>query len=317
MITYLHHSEVDKMKWDDCLDHSVNGIIYGYSWYLDVVAPGWDALVGDDYRSVFPLVHRSKFGIRYLCQPVFTQQLGLFSRELITPAEVDKFLGSIPPHFRFAEVNLNTLNKADPLTNSLVPLSNHELDLINTYEKIAGQYSENQKRNLKKARSQELTVFKQVRPEEVVRLFRENRGRRLAGLGDEEYRVLLQLVYLCMYKGMGEVYGVFDKENELCAGAIFVRSHRKAIFLFSAVNERARKTNAMSLLIDTYIRNNCPAHLTLDFEGSNDPDLARFYRSFGSQEVIYHRLVMNRLPFHLHAAMKLVKGVRPLFRYFS
>jgi len=317
MITCLHHHEIDKTRWDDCIDHSVNGIIYGYSWYLDVVAPGWDALVGDDYRSVFPLVQRKKFGIRYLCQPVFTQQLGLFSRDLITPDEVDKFLFSIPAHFRFAEINLNTLNKADPSANRLVPLLNHELDLINTYDKIAGQYSENQKRNLKKARSQGLTVFRQVRPEEVVRLFRENRGSRLAGLGDEEYRVLLQLVYKCLYNGMAEVYGVFDKANELCAGAIFVRSHRKAIFLFSAVNESARKTNAMTLLIDAFIRNNCPAHLTLDFEGSNDPDLARFYKGFGSQEIIYHRVVMNRLPFHLNAAMKLVKGARPLFRYFS
>ncbi len=44
-----------------------------------MAAGQWDALVLDDYQAVMPLTWRSKFGIRYLYQPAFTQQTGIFS----------------------------------------------------------------------------------------------------------------------------------------------------------------------------------------------------------------------------------------------
>ena len=41
-ITYLAHEEIDKLKWDTCVRNAYNGLIYGYSWYLDVAAEHWD-----------------------------------------------------------------------------------------------------------------------------------------------------------------------------------------------------------------------------------------------------------------------------------
>jgi hypothetical protein len=82
MINYIKHKDVDTEKWDRCIEQSVNGIIYAFSWYLDIVCDEWDALVDDDYESVFPLVKRKKFGINYIYPPFFTQQLGLFSKKM-------------------------------------------------------------------------------------------------------------------------------------------------------------------------------------------------------------------------------------------
>ncbi len=81
MIKYLKHHEVAKDKWDECIDKAFNGIIYAYSWYLDLVSPEWEALIEDDYSIVFPLTQRNKNNINYLFQPVFTQQLGVFSKK--------------------------------------------------------------------------------------------------------------------------------------------------------------------------------------------------------------------------------------------
>jgi hypothetical protein len=44
-IKYLQHKEIDKAKWDACITNAPNGLIYGYSFYLDCMAKHWDALV--------------------------------------------------------------------------------------------------------------------------------------------------------------------------------------------------------------------------------------------------------------------------------
>src|ERR1700692_3437990 len=82
MIHYLKHNAIDKRRWDEAIDRAFNGMIYAKSWYLDIVSPQWDALVSDDYRAVMPLTWRRKFGVYYLYQPFFTQQLGVFTTPL-------------------------------------------------------------------------------------------------------------------------------------------------------------------------------------------------------------------------------------------
>ncbi|MBK7430609.1 MAG: hypothetical protein IPI62_06680 [Bacteroidetes bacterium] len=79
MIKHLRHTEINKSKWDNTIKLSPEGIVYAASWYLDIVSPGWEALMDDDYKFIFPLCTRSKFGFSYLYQPHFTQQGGLFS----------------------------------------------------------------------------------------------------------------------------------------------------------------------------------------------------------------------------------------------
>ena len=93
-------------------------------------------------------------------------------------------------------------------------------------------------------------------------------------------------------------------DDKLEAGAIFLKSDSKSgsrkgeyIFLFSATGDRAKESGAMSMIIDTFIQNHSEENMNLDFEGSMDKGLARFYKSFGSEEVVYLQIRKNRLPY--------------------
>lgn len=310
MIRYLPHNDINRSKWDMSIDESFNGLIYAKSWYLDIVAEQWDALVENDYEKIFPLIHRKKWGISYLYQPVFTQQLGLFSKTHQTEKSVLEFIRAIPPKFRFAEINLNTFNK---LTDSSIQTKNwltHELDLINSYEKIRKNYSTNLKRKIAKAGKAGLTLTKNIKPDDVITLFRSNRGQFISGLDDSDYLKLSRLSYSGIYKGVVQTYGVYSPHNDLCAAAIFLQSKKKMIFLFSGLNDQGKETGAMAFLIDAFIREHEHKHLTLDFEGSNDPNLARFYKSFGSVEIGYPHVIINRMNPLLKTAVALVKKFR-------
>ncbi len=310
MIKYISRNEIDDTKWNGCISSSFNGNLYGYSWFLDSVAEDWSALADDDYKMVFPLVHRTKMGVSYIYQPFFTQQLGLYSTTMLTPEILTGFIMAIPERFKQVEINLNTHNKADESEFQIVPQLNHELDLIHPYEKIYEGYSDNLKRNLKKSGSAGLTIVKSINPDDIIILFRANRGKEIAHLKERNYMRMARLVNTCILKGIADIWGVYDISNQLLAGAFFIRSNKKAIFLFSGLSEAGRQAGAMPFLIDAYIRDHVHKHLTFDFDGSNEPNLARFYKSFGSQECIYQRVYIDRFPSWLSPGIRWAKKIK-------
>jgi hypothetical protein len=312
VIKYIDRKNIDNEKWNHCINSSFNGNLYGYSWFLDIVGGEWDAMVENDYERVFPLVQRKKFAISYIYQPFFTQQLGLYSTTKLDAEAVGTFIKSIPAKFKQVELNLNTLNNTEEKAFTLIPQLNHELDLIHSYEKIRKGYSDNLVRNLKKPEKAGLTISKNIKPDDIIELFRKNRGSEIAHLHEKDYLRLKRIAYTCMYKGIANIQGVYDAQNQLCAGAFFIQSNNKAIFLFSGLSEEGKQSGAMPFLIDSYIREHAGRHLTFDFDGSNDPNLARFYKSFGSKECIYQRLLINRLPWVVNVGFKLYKKLLSL-----
>ncbi len=306
MIRYLQHDEIDLEKWDNCIRRAFNGNIYALSWYLDVVHRGWEALVEDDYIRVMPLTGNKKYGIYYLFQPFFAQQLGIFSIEILNSSILNRFIAAIPSRFRFAQVNLNVHNHPHPEDYQLVTNRNFLLDLISGYPKLSAHYTTNTRRNLKKARTSGLMLVKGMAPDLLTDMFRQNKGKQVKHWHDIHYQRLHQLMYKAMFKNMGMMVGVYTGHNELCAGAFFLKDQRHLTFLFSATTPEARKNGAMTFLLDTVIKEFSETALVLDFEGSNDENLARFYRGFGAQEVSYYRLEINRFPFPVNRLVKAV-----------
>jgi hypothetical protein len=266
-------------------------------------------LIEDDYEVVFPLPVSSKAGFEYIMQPYFTQQLGLFYPSGIPEEKIAQFLTSIPPKYKIIDINLNTSNHISSL-KTITDNTNLELDLNCEYAEIAAAYKNNLVRNLAKAAQSKLTIAKHVSPEEIIQLFKSNKGQELKHLGDKQYRLIQQIASESINRGMGEIWGAYDEFNNLAAAILWVTSHRKAIFLFSALSATGKSLNAMPWLIDAFIHQNCPKPLTLDFEGSNNEGLARFYSSFGATRVIYQRFSRNTLPLPLRSILKTWRKIR-------
>ena len=100
MIQYLKRNQLDIIKYDNCIELSLNSRIYVFSWYLDIVSDNWDVLVLNDYEAVMPLPWRQKYFIKYVYPPAWTQQLGVFSNSKINADLVKQFVKSIPKKFK-------------------------------------------------------------------------------------------------------------------------------------------------------------------------------------------------------------------------
>ena len=310
MIRYLTHNQIDTQRWDDCIEKSPDALVYVWSWYLDVVHPDWEALVEDDYETVMPLAGGRKFGINYLFQPFFTQKFGVFGKNKVSTDKIQEFLEAIPEKFQFAEFRLNGLKGVKGI-NGVKGLNhrNIELDLSPEYSVLAGNYHSNTKRNLAKAKKEKTEVSDMVEPSVIIDLFRKNRGARITKWGDAEYERLLSLVEAARNHDSCCVLGVKNTDNQIVAGAFFMISHSKIVFLFSGADESNKDSHALTFLIDHVIERFSGSDKMLDFEGSDNDGLARFYIGFGGRETTYQGIRLNRAKGFTKLALKIFKRI--------
>ncbi len=311
MIHHIPYEKIDKEKWDYCIRNSLNGLIYGYSWYLDIICEQWEGLILDDYKVICPLTQNKKFGIRYLYQPFFAQQLGIFSAEDISEEMVTAFLDEIPKKFQHIEIHLNESNKVTYDDRTLIPRSNHCLHLDADHEVIKNTYSENTLRNINKATKYELSIAKTVTNVQLIQLFKENQGRKLKEYANH-YEILNELINETIHRNMGELVGVYNKSRSLIGAVFLLTSHQRITYLFPASNDEARSSGAMHFLMDSIIKEYASTPQILDFEGSMITSIARFYKSFGATEVLYPRLYRNKLPWYANTVFAVYKKMRGL-----
>ncbi len=302
-IKYLKQKEIDVKKWDKCISGSINGLVYAYSWYLDVVNENWEALVYGDYETVMPLTNKRKFGISYLYQPAFTQQLGIFSLKQLSEQIVGEFIHAIPAKYKFIEINLNKFNLISTEKRLKVEQKvTYELELIRDYENIFRHYKKNAIRNIRKATKNKISVVQGLQPNQVINLIQSSGNPQ--GYTEKEIAVIRRLIAASARKSSGLLYGAYSQNNSLCAAGLFVYSNSKACFILSVANEEAKQTGAMFLLVDEFIKQFASRNMILDFEGSMIDGIARFYAGFGAKPYNYPAIKINNLFFPLRLFKK-------------
>jgi hypothetical protein len=288
VIKLLIHNKIDREGWDNCIRNAVFETIYPYSWYLDLVSPGWEALVLDDYRAVMPLTWTKKLGFRLLLQPILAQQLGVFSMNPLESGLLHEFLQSIPSRFRYIDICLNRENPEIPEKWKSFERQNYELDLSGPED----SYHNNTRRNLQKGQSQDFE-FRSISVREYLYL-------KFHGMKDARPRVrwsyLENLFGGLLRLGKADVFGLFQGDY-LQAAAILGYAESRTIYLNGCNSDAGKENRAMFVLMDRLISQSRGAGRIFDFEGSNIPGVARFYEGFGGKRTVYPRIVKTSFPF--------------------
>lgn len=294
MIYHLKHQEIDYKKWDDIAQKQA--VPYSCSWYLNSVSPNWEALILDDYKAIMPLTCKKKIGINYLAQPFFTQQSGIMGDNL-SPKIINAFITEIEKKYSYIDINLNEENT--PLVHknkNAFEQINIVLDLNKPFETLFKNFSENTHRMIKKAEKSNLQIQDVESPDELIELFKNTKGKQLKHLNNKAYTNLKRLIKTCKEHIKVNIKTI-QHHNNLLGGAVFFEFNKRIIFFFSALNDIGKQHGAMHFLISETIKKHSEKNFYLDFEGSNNINLARFYKSFGSKEIVYLRYKNNKLPY--------------------
>jgi hypothetical protein len=296
-IQYLTRNEIDINQWNNCIDTAGNGLIYGYNFYLDLMAKQWHGLVLNNYEAVMPLTWNRKYGIAYLYQPFLTAQLGVFGKTISTEL-LNAFLNAIPGKFRYWDFYLNHSNVFDLENFHLYQRTNYVLDLNRSYQELHNNYRENIQRNIRKAEQIGCSADKNFDAEKVINLAVQQMRTYTKESKDnvERFRNLYRFLH---HQEKAITYGIFSAQNELLASCVFFFSHNRAYYILVGNHPNGRTIGASHALIDAFIKDHAGKNMVLDFEGSDIRNLAFFYSSFGAVEEKFAGIKLNKLPFYL------------------
>lgn len=273
--------------------------MYGFSWYLDLVSPGWEGLVLDDYKAVMPLTLKTKYGLRYMYQPLYAQQLGVFSRLYPDKNLSSEFLNSIPSDIKYVDYNLNSLHNLDEKEVKYRIRANYELKLNTPYENLESGFTDNTRRNIRKSILQ-TELVDNVSPWELIKLKRQSQTIKM---NKEFYEWLNIYLHKLIQAGKGKIIGV-KAGKKLVAGSFIALSLNRIYYLVSASNEQGKRARAMFALVDHIIDKYADTGFVLDFEGSNIKGVARFFAGFGAERKDYYNIRINKLVFPLNILKK-------------
>lgn len=295
-IRLLKRDEIEDKVWNGCVHFAVNAMPYAYTWYLDNVAEEWEGLVMGNYKAVMPLVFKRKFGVDYLYQPFFTQQLGVFTSLPITKNLVNKFIDFIPKKYQYIDINLNEINDISE-NEQISKRTNHFLDLNLDYALLKANYSKNTLRKLKKAENNDLLIINNIKPEKFVEFYLKHTASKVKNFDEKHQYTMLRIIYKALSYQTGALVGIADKNQELLAVNFLLFHPTRIINLLPSSSPEGNKQDAMVFLINHLFQRNANQRKIFDFEGSMIPGVAQFYKGFGAEEINYYRLKRNNLPF--------------------
>jgi len=279
-IYHLTNKLIDFELWDKSLLSSSNGLIYARSWYLDIVSPGWEAIVGDNYDYIFPVPVKRKYKIPYIVQPFLSQQLGLFSNKEINNQIINAFISKLPSYSY--EMNINSKNN---LIGSTVN-PNYVLTLDRSYDMLIKDFSGNTIRNLKNAEKSSLSIVSALSIDDFINFYQSINKNYLSISS-----VMLQLlVKEGVERQEMKLMGVKNEKNELIAANCLTHYKNRITNLIPVSNDEGKKYSAMFLLINEVIKNESSSDKILDFEGSKIEGIARFYKGFGAVNHPYYTI---------------------------
>ncbi|GEM50885.1 hypothetical protein [Empedobacter brevis] len=282
MIKRISRKKLDVDKYTECLSKSVNYRIYAEVWYLDtLVENNWDCYVLNDYEAIMPLPFVKKFGIKFITQPIYCQQLGVFHQKNLSKEIFKKFEKKLHRNLvRAYSFNEENTEMFEPKGKLKV---NYILDLNQSYEKIFNNYSSNRRKELRRTSRMELIINEINNLKNFQTLKNAYAYINIHKLEDK-YSLIFE--YLINREQL-KIYDIYTKEKVLLGSQAILFSKNRIICFSFARNKKEEKHNTSAYILDHIIKKNNNTSLIFDFEGSMIPSIGKFMEGYSPKKKFY------------------------------
>lgn len=283
----IKRKDLDLEKYSNALEKALNYRIYAEYWYLDILTnEKWECWILRDYEVIMPIPLQYKFGFKFVLQPIYCQQLGVFYEKEISDGlfkEFEKKLHSYRVRaYHFNEENTEIYS---PKGERRV---NYVLDLNRSYEEIYKGYSKGIKWNLKQfEKSQKHILNRGIAEFDLISFKNENSKFKFSA---EKLNLLLN--------GLGErdhlLLKIVTEDKDVQSYGCFIISKNRIFYINSASNIFGKKIGAPSGILNSILYEFAQQDKSFDFEGSSNPQIGFFFGGFGAKEKYFTRYSNSR-----------------------
>lgn len=279
---FIQNKDIDRSKWDACIVRSQLPLFYGLSRVYDrLCGQQWAAVVWGDYEAVMPVSFGYKWGIiPYIYQPYFIQQSGVFSTVPLSDKMMRAGFSVLPMHFVRVHMHLNYGNCESVLNwENCRFRKSYQLDMRQDLAALRSVYSKDLLKNLRRFPTPETEVDFPI--DTVIRVYQEAYAALNPGITSHHYARFAALLRDLKSQPHTDVLslGVYH-QGELMACGVFVVAFGYAHYCLGAPTEKGRRLGATHTLIDKALALLEGKIQCFDFEGSEIPNVARFYEKF-------------------------------------
>lgn len=284
--------------------------LFQQHWWLDTVCHGkrWDVLLAEQDNGfidgALPYLMGSKFGIRYLLQPQLTQFTGPWYNhrpQVGDPVEFEHHVAErLIAQLEALRPRICLMRFAPTVTDWL-PFHWHgyrqttrytyRFDPLPAPGDLEALADRGRKRQLEAVR-EAYSLDRHVGVEEFVALHRQYWERR-SGKDLLGHDFQQRIIGTTLAREQALVYGLRNQSGTLVAARFVAFDNRCAYALFSAMRPDALR-NCMTLLVWALLTDLHGRTQAFDFEGSMDPGIEHFYRSFGARQTPYFEVYKFR-----------------------
>lgn len=249
-------------KWNGCVHYAMNGVPYGYSWFLDAVSKDWIGVVENDYESVFPLFYRDNFwGKKKIYIPSVMPVSGIYSVNMMSSTRVEKMIKAIPSEYNVDELELFGYRSTNPIEGfSTAQIELSTMFLNKPYQELAGNYSERLKEILDKTGSS-YTSANSMKPELFSELIRRHGIKNLRD--DRTFHTIQRIIYNFLHRGTGSIYSFNDNNGQPAIAAFVIYSHNIIWMPYWITVSPYAGTETLAVLIDMIIQSNAARPIAL------------------------------------------------------
>ena len=287
-IAIIPSFNIDREKWDRCINESSNALIYGTTTYLDHLADHWTGIVLNDYEMVMPVAWRKKLGIRYCYNVPFIQQLGIFCGKK-NPDEklIKESLFSVCRYGDYPFNFGNSIGETGAFVNYILPLDA-------TFVNLAKRFSGDAIQNIRRSEGHGFH-YEKGEIDEAFHYFLKLYGA-LAGVTGEQFTRFRKLCIFIGKNGGILVRKVTGPDGSLLAIALLPKDKKRIYNVMNSTLPEGKKKEANYFLLSRLWMEFEDSGMIFDFEGSDIPGVKEFYRKFGGLNQPYHKLHFNHLP---------------------
>jgi hypothetical protein len=316
IIHKLNRKQIDPVKWDLCICQSNNPKIFATYDFLEKSFCEWEGFVGiidDTYVVVVPVQIRRVLGITYAVQSPYAKQLGVHTTRSFVDKDIGKFLQTALQEYEYI-IKYTCEPAGNIVTDQNIKIiSNFVLDIGIDYEAVSAGYSENRRRNLRKAKDQNQIVMEWTDLGPLLDMWKRFVVPKIKTIEAYQHQEISMLFTCLIEAGMMKILYCVHPHHGITGGVAIGVFNHTLTYHMGAASSHGLANNSMTLLLDSVIRRHACDKTTFDFNGGGITGIESFYRSFGAREQKLMVISKGNLPL----SHRLIRRVVMLFKNIS